>query len=108
VVGDAAGVLQHPGRVQQVPRHERGVAVGEVVLRAARTRVEVGRAGPASPIQPASACGGMVPGGEHGAYTLAGPVTPFASLNERRLTRARPWRTPLRLGACLRLTARAP
>jgi hypothetical protein len=63
--------------VQQVPRHERGVAVGEVVLRAARTRVEVGRAGPASPIQPASACGGMVPGGEHGAYRLPGR-SPFS------------------------------
>ena len=30
----------------QVPRHERGVAVGEVVLRPAGTRVEIGRTGP--------------------------------------------------------------
>src|SRR6516164_4741563 len=43
VGGDAAGVFEHPGQVQQVPGHERGVAVGEVVVRAARTRIEVGR-----------------------------------------------------------------
>ena len=30
-----AGVLQHPGEVEQVPRHERGVPVGEVVVRPA-------------------------------------------------------------------------
>ena len=35
VRGDAAGVLEHPREVQQVPRHERGVAVGEVVVGAA-------------------------------------------------------------------------
>src|SRR6185437_15272886 len=40
---DAAGVLEHPGQVQQVPGHERGVAVGEVVLRATRAGIEVGR-----------------------------------------------------------------
>src|SRR5664279_4058632 len=32
VGGEAAGVLQHPGQVQQVPGHEGGVAVGEVVV----------------------------------------------------------------------------
>ena len=60
VGGDAAGVLEHAGQVQQVPRHERGVAVGEVVLRARPSRGR-GRTGPgpASPIQPASACGGI-------------------------------------------------
>src|SRR6187399_1311592 len=30
--GEAAGVLQEFGHVHQVPRHEGGVAVGEVVL----------------------------------------------------------------------------
>ena len=30
-----AGVLQHPGEVEQVPRHERGIPVGEVVVRPA-------------------------------------------------------------------------
>src|SRR5581483_3217070 len=38
---DAAGVPEHPGNVQQVPRHERRVAVGEVVLRTAGTGVEI-------------------------------------------------------------------
>src|SRR5258708_8881798 len=46
VGGYAAGVLEQPGQVQQVPGHERGVAVGEVVVRAAGARVEVGRPGP--------------------------------------------------------------
>jgi DNA-binding NarL/FixJ family response regulator len=32
---DATGILQHPGEVQQVPGHERGVPVGEVVFRPA-------------------------------------------------------------------------
>ena len=40
----SAEVLHHPGQVHEVPGHESGVAVGEVVLRAAGTRVEVGRA----------------------------------------------------------------
>ena len=43
VCGDAAGVLEHPGRVHQVPRHEGRVAVGEVVLGAARFGIEVAR-----------------------------------------------------------------
>src|SRR6478672_4048726 len=43
---DAAGVADHLRQVHEVPRHERGVAVGEVVLRPAGARVEVGRAGP--------------------------------------------------------------
>ena len=30
--GDAAGVLQHPGHMHQVPGHEGGVAIGEIVL----------------------------------------------------------------------------
>src|SRR5688572_230582 len=38
---DAARVLQHAGQVEQVPRHEGGVAVGEVVLGSARALVEV-------------------------------------------------------------------
>jgi len=38
---DSARVLEHPGQVHQVPRHERGVAVGEVVGRAAGARIEV-------------------------------------------------------------------
>src|SRR5262245_51860753 len=46
VGGDAVGVLQHPGQVQQVPGHEGGVAVREVVLGAARAGVQVGRPGP--------------------------------------------------------------
>ncbi len=41
--GDAARVLEHFRQVQQVPCHERGVAVGEVVLRSARARIEIGR-----------------------------------------------------------------
>src|SRR5690349_16664091 len=45
VAGDPAGVAQHPGEVHQVPRHEGGVAVGEVVLRSTAARVEVRRAG---------------------------------------------------------------
>src|SRR5581483_10814739 len=42
---DAAGGGDYAGQVQQVPGHERGVAVGEVVLRSAGALVEVGRAG---------------------------------------------------------------
>src|ERR1700754_2807395 len=42
--GDPSRVLEHPGQMQQIPGHERGVAVGEVVLRATRAGVEVGRA----------------------------------------------------------------
>ena len=45
----AARVLQEPREMEQVPRHERGVAVGEVVLRAARAGVEIGRARPRLP-----------------------------------------------------------
>src|ERR1700710_3237213 len=45
VGGDAAGVLEDPRQVQHVPGGEGGVAVGEVVLRAARALVEIGRAG---------------------------------------------------------------
>src|SRR5262249_40891858 len=40
----AAVVLEHAGDVQQVPGHERRVAVGEVVLGTAGAGVEVGRA----------------------------------------------------------------
>src|SRR6476659_3592738 len=40
---DAAVVFEHPGQMQQVPCHERGVAVGELVLGGARAGVEVGR-----------------------------------------------------------------
>src|SRR5215204_2523206 len=43
---DSARVLEHPGRVQQVPGHEGRVAVGEVVLRTARTVIQVARPGP--------------------------------------------------------------
>src|SRR5437588_1819338 len=43
VGGDAAGVLEHPGQMEEVPGHERGVAVGEVVLRPTRSGVEVRR-----------------------------------------------------------------
>jgi hypothetical protein len=39
------GVIEHPGQVKQIPRHECGVAVGEIVVRAAGARVEVRRAG---------------------------------------------------------------
>src|SRR5215212_8998763 len=45
VGGNAALVLEHPRQVHQVPGHERGVPVGEVVLRTARTRIEVARSG---------------------------------------------------------------
>src|SRR4051794_2824076 len=43
---DAAGVLEHARHVQQVPGHERGVAVGEVVVDATGVRVEVARPRP--------------------------------------------------------------
>ena len=43
---NATGGPQHPSEMHQVPRHERRVAVGEVVLRPAGSRVEVRRAGP--------------------------------------------------------------
>ncbi len=46
VRGNPARVLQHPGDVQQVPRHERGVPVGEVVLGPTRSGIEVRRPGP--------------------------------------------------------------
>src|SRR4051794_41918195 len=42
---DATGVLEEPRDVQQVPGQERRVAVGEVVLRSARSGIEVGRPG---------------------------------------------------------------
>src|SRR5947207_5663340 len=42
---DAAGVLEHAGQVQQVPGHERGVAVGKVVVRSTRAGVQIGRSG---------------------------------------------------------------
>ncbi len=58
VGGDAAGVLQHPGQVQQVPGHEGGVAVGEVVLGTAasprRGRTGPGRPRRSSPRRPAA------------------------------------------------------
>src|SRR5262245_30063924 len=38
----AAGVLDQPGQVQQVPGHERGVPVGEVVLWSVRSWVQIG------------------------------------------------------------------
>src|SRR5947209_6183865 len=50
--GYAAGALQHRGDVHEVERHERRVAVGEVVLRAARAGVEVGRARADRPYPP--------------------------------------------------------
>src|SRR5690348_15446967 len=43
--GDAAGVPEDAGQVHQVPGGEGGVAVGEVVVGAARAVVQVGRAG---------------------------------------------------------------
>src|SRR4051812_24040680 len=43
---DAAGVLEHPGDVEQVPGEEGGVAVREVVVGPAGARIEVRRAGP--------------------------------------------------------------
>lgn len=43
---DASGVREQAGQVHQVPGHERGVAVGEVVVRPSGPRVEVGRTGP--------------------------------------------------------------
>src|SRR5579862_7248617 len=42
VGGDAAGVFELAGEVQQVPRHECGVPVGEVVFRAPGARIEIG------------------------------------------------------------------
>jgi hypothetical protein len=38
--------LRNTGHVHQVPRHQGGIAVGEVVIRAAGPRVQVGRARP--------------------------------------------------------------
>ena len=50
VGGDAAVVLEEPGGVQQVPGHERGVAVREVVVRpSARGRGRTGGDGLADP-----------------------------------------------------------
>src|SRR5207247_3549599 len=43
---DAAGVLEHSRHVEQVPGHEGGVAVREVVLGSARSLVEIGRTRP--------------------------------------------------------------
>src|SRR4051794_22901589 len=40
---DPSPVPHHPRHVEQVPRHERGVAIGEVVLRTARAGVQIGR-----------------------------------------------------------------
>src|SRR6185503_10923882 len=45
VGGDAARVGDHAGEVQQVPRHERGVAVREVVRGTAGSRIQVRRTG---------------------------------------------------------------
>src|ERR1700750_733840 len=45
VGGDPARVLEHPRDVEQVPGHEGGGPVGEVVHRAARALVEIGGAG---------------------------------------------------------------
>src|SRR2546429_207366 len=41
-----ASVLEQARHVQQVPGHERGVAVRETVLGSAGTGIEIGRAGP--------------------------------------------------------------
>ena len=41
VGGNAAGVFEHPRHMQQIPGHEGGVAVGEIVLRPARAFIEV-------------------------------------------------------------------
>jgi hypothetical protein len=38
---DSAGGFQHPGQMHQVPAHEGGVAVGELVLGTARARIEI-------------------------------------------------------------------
>jgi hypothetical protein len=46
VGGDAAGVLEQARQVEQVPGHERGVAVREVVVRTARSVVEIARPRP--------------------------------------------------------------
>ena len=44
VRGKASGVFEDPSHVEEVPGHERGVAIGEVVLRAPRSWIEVGGA----------------------------------------------------------------
>ena len=46
-------IFDHPRHVQQVPCHERRVAVGKVVLRSAGTGIEIGWTGPrfAEPIR---------------------------------------------------------
>ena len=41
---DPARILQHACQVQEIPRHEGGVAIGEIVFKPARALVEVGRA----------------------------------------------------------------
>ena len=41
----ASGILQRSGHVHQVPGHESGVAVGEIVFRVSGARVQVGRSG---------------------------------------------------------------
>ncbi len=41
--GNAAGILQHPRQMHQVPGHERRVALGEVVVDA-DTVIAIGRA----------------------------------------------------------------
>src|SRR5436309_13761957 len=42
---DTTGVGDHPGHVEAVPGHERGVAVREVVVGPARAGIEIGRPG---------------------------------------------------------------
>ena len=44
--GYASGVFEHARQVHEVPGHECRVAVGEIVLRSPRTRIEVRRTGP--------------------------------------------------------------
>ena len=41
VGGDTARILEHSGGVEKIPSHERCIAIGEVVFRAARSGIEV-------------------------------------------------------------------
>jgi hypothetical protein len=43
------GLFEHPAQVHEVPGHKRHVAVGEVILRAARPVVQIGRSWPGLP-----------------------------------------------------------
>jgi hypothetical protein len=38
---DSSGIFDHSGEVHQIPRHERGVSIREIVLGSSRTFIEI-------------------------------------------------------------------